>query len=109
MTADQPQYIEIRQNRAGQERPFLKGTRVRVQDVAIYHERFGQSADEIARNLPHLSIAQVHAALAYYFEDRAVIWECVREDEEAADELRVTLENSQEGTASDARGSTVSS
>lgn len=107
MTAAQPQYIEIRKNRAGQDRPYLVGTRVRVQDIVIYHERFGQSAEEIARSLPHLTIAQVHAALAYYFEDREAIWVCLNEDAEAVDDLKPTVSPPKEGATAD--GAEVSS
>lgn len=88
MNATLPQYIEIRQNLAGQERPFIAGTQVRVQDVVIDHERFGQSPEEITRQLPQLSIAQVHGALAFFFENREAIWQCVREDEAYVDKLR---------------------
>jgi uncharacterized protein (DUF433 family) len=81
MISTLPQYIEIRQNRAGKERPFLIGTRIRVQDIVIDHERFGHTDADIIRNYPHLSLAQVHAALLFYFEDREAIWHCIREDE----------------------------
>jgi hypothetical protein len=33
----------------------------------------GMSVDEILQSLPHLSPAQVHAALAYYFDHKAQI------------------------------------
>lgn len=75
-------YIEIRQNRAGQNRAYLVGTRMRVQDVALTAEFEGRSADEIVSAFPHLSLAQVHAALAYYFDHREEILDELRQDEE---------------------------
>lgn len=87
----QPQYIEIRQNRDNQPRPYLVGTRVRVQDIVFYHERLGQSPDEIVRGFPHLTLAQVHAALAYYFDNREAIWQCIREDEAYAASVKQQL------------------
>lgn len=63
-------YIEKRPTRAGDERAFIVGTRIRVQDIASDHERHGLSPDEIADQYPHLSLAQVHAALAYYFDNK---------------------------------------
>ena len=75
-------YIEIRQNRAGQDRAYLAGTRMRVQDVALTAEFEGRSPDEIVSAFPHLSLAQVHAALAYYFDHREAILEELRQDEE---------------------------
>ncbi len=77
-------YIEIRQNRSGQDRAYLAGTRMRVQDVALTAEFDGRSADEIVSAFPHLSLAQVHAALAYYFDHREAILEELRQDEEYA-------------------------
>lgn len=86
------QYVEICQNRAGQDRPYIKGSRVRVQDIVLEHERFGQSAEEILRGYPQLTLAQIHGALAYFHEDRGAVWLCVREDEAAVEELRKQTE-----------------
>jgi uncharacterized protein (DUF433 family) len=80
--------IEIRPNREGRPRAFIAGTRVRVQDVYALAEVQGRTPDEIASSLPHLSLAQVHAALAYYFEHREAILDEVREDDEFARHLR---------------------
>lgn len=80
--------IEIRDNRRGQPRTFVAGTRVRVQDIYVLSEQQGQSADEIVRSLPHLTLAQVHAALAHYFANRASILHEIREDCALVDEMR---------------------
>jgi uncharacterized protein (DUF433 family) len=53
-------------------KPRIAGHRITVQDIAIWHERLGQSVDEIASEYD-LSLADVHAALAYYFDHRAEI------------------------------------
>src|SRR5688500_12289674 len=78
----QKQHIELRPNRSGQPRAYIVGTRVRVQDVYAMAELRGLSPDEIVRSLPHLSLVQVHAALAYYFEHRDSILDEVRQDQE---------------------------
>jgi len=75
-------YIEIRKNRRGDSRAFLLGTRIRVFDVYVLSEVQGKSADEIVRAFPQLSLAQVHAALAYYFDNMEAIHEEARADEE---------------------------
>jgi uncharacterized protein (DUF433 family) len=75
------QHIEIRQNRDGQDRAFIVGTRVRVQDIYVDSEVHGKSPEEIVADLPHLSLAQVHAALSYYFDHRDEILHELREDE----------------------------
>jgi uncharacterized protein (DUF433 family) len=75
------QHIEIRKDRAGQDRAFITGTRVRVQDVYVDSEVLGKSPEEIIASLPHLTLAQVHAALAYYFDHREEILDELRQDE----------------------------
>jgi uncharacterized protein (DUF433 family) len=84
----QKQQIELRANRNGELRAYIAGTRVRVQDIYGMAEMRGLSADEIVRSLPHLSLAQVHAALAYYFEHRGAILDEVRQDEELVRHFR---------------------
>lgn len=81
-------HIDLRPNRDGQNRAFIEGTRVRVQDVALLAEVDGKSPDEIVAALPHLTLAQVHAALSYYFDHRPAILQELREDEELVNRLR---------------------
>ena len=45
-------------------KPRIAGHRITVQNIVIWHERMGQSADEIATEY-NLSLADVYAALAY--------------------------------------------
>jgi uncharacterized protein (DUF433 family) len=49
-------------------KPRIAGTRIRVQDVVVWHDRMGLSADEIVSRYPHLALADVYAALAYYHD-----------------------------------------
>jgi len=51
-------------------KPRIRDTRIKVRDVVVWHERLGQSADEIVRDYPHLQLADVYAALAYYYDHR---------------------------------------
>lgn len=64
-------------------RPVVAGTSVSVQRIAGWY-KLGLSPEEIAENFGHLSLAQVHAALAYYHSNREEIDTCLR-DEDAAD------------------------
>jgi len=88
------QYIEIRNNRRGAERPYVAGTRVRVQDIVLDAERHGHSAEQIAVQLPSLSLAQVHSALAYYFDHKEEVWACIRQDEAFANSKAKELNTS---------------
>src|SRR2546422_10682719 len=83
-------HIELRPNRAGQPRAFIAGTRVRVQDIYALAEVQGKQPGEIVQALPHLTLAQVHAALSYYFDHREAILQEIREDEDFVRQLRAS-------------------
>ncbi|MCP3961937.1 MAG: DUF433 domain-containing protein [bacterium] len=53
-------------------RPRIAGTGVTVLRVVSWY-KLGLSPEEIADNFGHLSLAQVHAALAYYHANREEI------------------------------------
>jgi uncharacterized protein (DUF433 family) len=82
------QYIELRLNRDGHQRAFIAGTRVRVQDVYLMAEVQRLTPDEIVRELPHLTLGQVHAALAYYFDHPDEILNEIRQDEDFVAKMR---------------------
>ena len=58
-----------------------------VQDIVIWHERFGKSADEIATEYD-LTLADVYTALAYYFDHRADIDRAIEESNAFVEALR---------------------
>jgi len=62
-------------------KPRIAGHRIRVQDIVLWTEQ-GQSPDEIVASFPQLSLADVHAALAYYHDHRVEIDRQIREDDE---------------------------
>jgi uncharacterized protein (DUF433 family) len=68
-------------------RARITGHRVRVMDVAVLHEKRGLSPEEIVHQYPGITLADVYAALAYYFDHRAEIEDEFRKDEEAVQEL----------------------
>lgn len=47
--------------------------RIRVAQIAADHIGNGWSAEEIIRQYPHLTAAEVHTALAYYYDHREAI------------------------------------
>jgi uncharacterized protein (DUF433 family) len=52
-------------------KPCIKGHRIAVHDIAVWHNQ-GESPEQIARDF-QLTLAQVHAALAYYYDHQAEI------------------------------------
>lgn len=69
-------------------RPRIAGSRIRVQDVASPHERLGHTPDEIVAAYPQLSLADIHAALAYYFDHRDEVRRLIAEDETLIETLK---------------------
>ncbi len=69
--------------------PMLKGTRIRVLDIGIEAEFKGKSPDEIVQAHSHLSLAQVHEALAYFYEHIREMKEKMRNDEEFIQNLKL--------------------
>jgi len=59
-------------------RPRIAGSRIQVQDIVIWHERLGLSADEIVQRYAQLSLSDVYAALAYYYDHRSEVDEQMR-------------------------------
>ncbi len=53
-------------------RPVIKGTRFPVNSIVQNHRR-GLSVDEMLREFPHLTPAQIHDALSYYYDHRQQI------------------------------------
>jgi uncharacterized protein (DUF433 family) len=64
-------HIEVTPGVAGG-KPRIAGRRITVQNIAIWHERLGMSADEIGAEYD-LTVAEVYTALVYYFDHRAEI------------------------------------
>lgn len=69
-------------------KPRIAGSRITVQNIALWHERGAMSADEIVATYPQLGLADVYAALAYYWDHRDEIRAQMDADEKYADSLR---------------------
>ena len=80
------QHIEITPGVVGG-KPRIAGHRITVQNIAIWHERMGISPDEIATEYD-LTLGDLHAALADYFDHREEIDESIRSDEAFVEEMR---------------------
>jgi uncharacterized protein (DUF433 family) len=69
-------------------KPRIAGHRIRVMDIAVYHERQGLSPNEIVALYPQLTLSDVHAALAYFFDHRDEILNDVTEERRFVEEVR---------------------
>jgi uncharacterized protein (DUF433 family) len=72
-------------------KPRVAGTRIRVADVVRWHEREGRDPEEIVAAYPQLTLSDVHAALAYYFDHRDEIKQAMAASEEFAAQMKAKL------------------
>ena len=67
--------------------PCIDGTRLAVVDIALLHTRGYQPEQMLDYYMRHRTLAQVHSALAYYYDHREEIDSYFEESREAATEL----------------------
>lgn len=66
---------------------WIAGSNTKVKEIVLDKLAHGWSPEEIHFQHRHLSMAQVHAALAYYYENQDRLDEEIRQDLEEADRL----------------------
>ena len=64
----------------------IDGTRITVNQIAVLYQQ-GHNAEEIADQYPHLKMAQIYAALAYYHANQEEIEADLAAEEKEADVL----------------------
>ena len=55
--------------------PWIDGANTKVVEIVSHHQAYGETPEELHHALPHLSVAQIEAALAFYAEHREEIEE----------------------------------
>lgn len=78
--------IEINQDVVGG-KPRIAGRRISVEDIVVWHEWMGLSADQIASEYS-LSLAEIYAALTYYHDNRRKIDRSIKDGEKFVEALR---------------------
>jgi uncharacterized protein (DUF433 family) len=81
------EHIEIVEG-AGGPKARIKGHRIRVIDIVEMHEKQGLSAVQIVEDLPTITLADVYAALAYYWDHREEIEAKIAEDDAFVEEMK---------------------
>src|SRR5436190_23565000 len=66
-------------------RPCIAGTGVTVRRIAGWYN-LGLTPEEIAAKVQHLTLAQIHATLAYYHANREEIDSAIAAEESAVEE-----------------------
>jgi uncharacterized protein (DUF433 family) len=62
--------------------PVIAGTRFPVRSVVFYILKIGLTPEEMVEKFPHISLAQVYDALAYYYDNRSEIEQDILENTE---------------------------
>lgn len=70
-------------------KPRIAGRRISVEHIAIWHDYLGKTVDEICAEYD-LSLAEVHAALAYYYDHRIEIEQRIKETDAFVKALRAS-------------------
>jgi len=71
-------------------KPIIAGTGLRVSDIAAWHTFGGHSAEELAVDFG-LNMAQVYAALSYYYTHKGEIDAEIRSNTEEAEKSLLEL------------------
>ena len=66
--------------------PHVAGTGVTVRTIVRWH-RSGLVPEEVAFRIGHVSLAQVHAALAFYYANQAAMDQEMDEEEAESDRI----------------------
>jgi uncharacterized protein (DUF433 family) len=73
---------------------WIGGTGTKVKEVVLDRLAHGWSPEEIHFQHRHLSMAQIHAALAYYYENQNRLDEDIRHDLDEVDRLAAAAQPS---------------
>jgi uncharacterized protein (DUF433 family) len=69
-------------------KPCIAGSRIRVQDVYVWHDLQGKSPDEIVSSFPQLTLADVYAALAYFWDHRDEVLKQMKQQDQLVEEMK---------------------
>jgi len=70
---------------------WIGGTKVKVTEVVLDKIAYGSSPEEIHFQHPHLSLAEIHAALTYYYENQERLDAEIQRGLEESDKLTAEL------------------
>ncbi len=65
----------------GGKKAVIAGSRIRVSQIAIEHERLGMTPEDIHAAHPHIKLYQIFDSLAYYFRHKDEIDGEIEDDE----------------------------
>ncbi|MDQ3753369.1 MAG: DUF433 domain-containing protein [Acidobacteriota bacterium] len=67
---------------------FIEGTTVKVIELVLETVAYGWSPDELQFQHPHLTLGQIHSALAYYWDHKEILDRDIEGRMERVEEIR---------------------
>jgi uncharacterized protein (DUF433 family) len=67
---------------------WIDGAPVKVIEIVLDYLAYSWGAEALHEQFPSLSLAQIHAALAFFYDHEEAFQELIRESSERADRLR---------------------
>jgi len=74
---------------------WIAGTKVKVAEVVLDKMAYGWSPEEIHFQHPNLSLAQIHGALTYYYENQDKVDQQIRRGLEESDKLAAQVSDAE--------------
>lgn len=67
--------------------PIIEGTRMKVIELVLDSQAYGWSPEELCFQHPHLTLGQIHSALAYYWDHQEELDKDIENRLQRVDEL----------------------
>lgn len=74
--------------------PTIAGTRMKVIDLITSVKAYGWSPEELGFQYPHLTMGQIHSALAYYWDHQEEMDTAIEQGRQAAELLKAQATDS---------------
>lgn len=71
--------------------PVIAGTTIKIVELVLDHTAYGWSPEELHLQHPHLSLGQIHSALAYYWDHKQEIDQDIEQRLRQVDEIQKLL------------------
>jgi uncharacterized protein (DUF433 family) len=84
--------------------PMIAGTTMKVIELVLDHLAYGWSPEELHFQHPHLTLGQIHSALAYYWDHKAKLDQDIERRLQIVDQLQQTMPSTSLAERLKARG-----
>lgn len=74
--------------------PLIAGTHVKVIELVLDHLAYGWSPEELHFQHPHLTMGQIHSALAYYWDHKTALDQDIARRLQQVDQLQQSVPSS---------------